>query len=76
VKTIAWNPGGFLPFIEALCGLKIQEAPHVIKDSPLITVFFFSLLHGCDSDVGDRDYTVTNILTHLILMTATRDFLA
>jgi hypothetical protein len=35
----AWNSGGVHPFIGALSGLKIQEAPHVNTDSLPITVF-------------------------------------
>jgi hypothetical protein len=41
-----WNSGGFHPFISfhSLSRLKIQEVPHVNKDSSPITVFFLSFV--------------------------------
>jgi hypothetical protein len=33
-----WNSGGVHPFIDSFSGLKIQEAPHVNKNSSLITI--------------------------------------
>jgi hypothetical protein len=36
-----WNSGGVHPFTEGPSGLKIQEAPHMNKGSPPVTVFFF-----------------------------------
>jgi hypothetical protein len=56
-----WNSAGIFPFTGGPCGLKIQEAPYINKDSTPITILLFFFMEVIQLMVAETNNTTINI---------------